>query len=138
MPVPLLFLFQGLGHRVEILIALGERLAFGRDVAIVKAIERGAQLFHELEGDAHAVHRVLDVVVSRFPGALHRAGAERIAAGSAEGMPIGNGEAQMVLHRLAFDHFGGVVVPEGEHVLGLGALEADLGDFWKCRHRYPP
>ena len=48
--------------------------------------------------------------------------------GAAERVPIGHAEAEVVLHRLAFDHFVFVVVVEGQRVLALGAFEADLFD----------
>ena len=63
-----------------------------------------------------------------FPGPDGAAGAERIAARAAEGVPVADGEAQVLLHRLAFDHFVRVVVPEGERVLRLGAFVLDLGN----------
>ena len=55
--------------------------------------------------------------------------------GAAERVPVGDGEAEVVLHRLAFDDLVLVVVAEGERVLALGAFEADLLDFGKCGHR---
>lgn len=65
---------------------------------------------------------------------MHRAWPERIAAGAAHRVPIGHRKAEMVFHRLAFDHFLLVVVVEGEQVLALGAFELDLLDFGKCCH----
>ena len=71
---------------------------------------------------------------ARFPGPLHRARPERVAARAAERVPVGDGEAEVVLHRLAFDDFVLVVVVKGEHVLALRALEANLLDIGKCGH----
>ena len=65
-------------------------------------------------------------------GRTARAGAERIGAGAAERVPVDDAEPQVVAHRLAFDLFVGVVMPEGERVLGLGAFVADAFDFGKC------
>ena len=63
-----------------------------------------------------------------FPRPHGAAGAERVAAHAAEGVPVAHGEAQVLLHRLAFDHLVRVVVPEGERVLRVGAFVFDLGD----------
>lgn len=129
-----LFLLEHLGHGVEILMALGERLALGGHVPIVKAVEMHAELFHELKGHAHAILGILKAVLGRFPRAQHRAGAERVLAGAAERVPISHGEAEMFLHRLAFHHLVLVVVMKGEHILALWAFEADLFDIGKCGH----
>src|SRR5690606_4728874 len=50
----LLLLLESLDDAIEIAIRLGERGSFGSDIAVVEAIERRAELLHELEGDAHA------------------------------------------------------------------------------------
>ena len=130
----LLLTLQGLHHRIEIAIGLGERFAFGRDVAIVEAIEMDTELLEELERHLRPVHGVLDRILTRLPRPLHRARSERIAAGAAEGVPIGNGEAKMVLHRSAFDHFVLIVMAKGERIFGLRTLEADFLDIRKRGH----
>ena len=51
MPVSLLLVLQHLGDDlVEIVVGLAQVRAFGRDVAVVEAVERDAELLHELEG----------------------------------------------------------------------------------------
>ena len=112
--------------------------AFGGDVAVVEAVERRAELLEELEGHPHAVLGVLERIVARLPRADHGAGAERVAAGPAERVPVGHAEAEVVLHRLAFDHFVGVVTAEGERVLGLGTFVPNLGDVGEGGHVYSP
>src|SRR5690606_7224719 len=114
---------------IEIAIRLGERGSFGSDIAVVEAIERRAELLHELEGDAHAAKRVVDGVLRRFPGSEHRARAEGIAPCASKRMPVRDGEAEVLLHRLAFDHFALVVVTEGERVIGFGTLVTDGSDL---------
>ena len=79
-----------------------------------------------------AVLGVLDRVGAVFPGPDGAAGAERIGAGAAERVPVDDAEPQVVLHRLAVDHFVRVVVVEGERVLRLGAFVLDSFDFGKC------
>ena len=103
-----------------------EVLALGGHVAVVEAVERDAELLHELEGDADALDRHLDGVGAVLPRPHGAAGAERVAARAAEGVPVGDGEAQVLLHRLAFDLLVGVVVAEAERVGRIGAFVADL------------
>ena len=67
-------------------------------------------------------------------GRSSRARPERIGARAAERVPIGDAEAEMVLHRLAFDDLVGIVVVKGERILRLRTLVADLRDFGKCGH----
>ena len=116
------------------MLRLGQRGAFGGDVAVVEAVERGAELLDELEGHAGAVDGVLDRIGLAFPRPQHRARPERIAAGAPHRVPIGHAEAEVVLHRLAFDQFALVVVAEGQRVLRVGAFVLDLGDVGKCGH----
>ena len=75
--------------------------------------------------------RHLDRVGAVLPGPDGAAGAERVAARAAEGVPVDDGEAQVVAHRLAVDHFVGVVVAEGERVLRFGPFVLDLGTSGK-------
>jgi hypothetical protein len=72
------------------------------------------------------------------PRPQHRAGAEGVAARAAQGVPIGDAEAKMVLHRLAFHLCIGVVVAESEGVLRLWTFVGDLVDFRKCGHGILP
>ena len=129
-----LLLLEHLDHRVEVLVGLGQRGALGGDVAVVEAIERCAELVDELEGHGHAVDRIFDRVGRPFPGPPHRARSERVAARAAKRVPIGHAEAEMILHRLAFDQFAGVVVAERQRVLRVGAFVGDVADLWECRH----
>ncbi len=132
---PLHLFLDDLDHGVEVFVRLGQRRAFGRDVAVVEAEERGGQLLHELEGHADPPLGHVDVIDAALPRAEHRARAERVAAGSAEGMPIGDAEAEVILHRLAGHDFRLVVVAEGERIFGLRAFVTDFGDFGKCVHK---
>ena len=122
----LLFFLQHFGDGVEILVGFGEGFAFRRNVAVVKAVKRRAELFDEFEGRAHAVLRVLDGFRAVVPGADHRARAERIAARAAERVPVDHGEAQVVAHGFALDDFVGVVMFEGERVFGFRAFVFDF------------
>ena len=78
------------------------------------------------------------VSAGAFPGPQHRARPEGIAAGAAHRVPIGDAEAEVVLHRLALDHLVLVVVAERQRVLRLRAFVADFGDIGKCGHGETP
>ena len=67
------------------------------------------------------------------PGPQRGARAERIGAGAAERVPVGDAEAQVVLHRVAFDLFVLVVVAEGERVLRRWDLRSGCGRFREMR-----
>ena len=54
--------------------------------------------------------------------------AEHVGQLAADRVPVGDREAQMVLHRLAVDELVGVVMLEGQRVLGGGPFVLDLGD----------
>ncbi len=120
------------------LLVSAERGPFGGDVAVVEAVERRAELLEELEGDADAADGVFDRIVLRLPRPEHGARPEGIAARAPHRVPIGHAEAQVVLHRLAFDQFVLVVVAEGQRVVRFGAFEADFGDFGKRGHGWTP
>ena len=76
---------------------------------------------------------VLDASRCRPPTAARIvAGPERIAARAAERVPVDDGEAQVLRHRLAFDLLAGVVLAEGQRVLRLRAF---VGDLARLRER---
>src|SRR5690606_42036516 len=50
---------------------------------------------------------------------------ELIAAGAAEGVPVGNGKSKVLLHRLLTYPFVRIVVPEGKGIIGVGTFVLD-------------
>src|SRR5439155_4055915 len=94
-------------------------------------IKGSAQLFDELKGGVDAVLRVLHALGAIIPGANGCADAERIGKAVAKGVPINDGEAQMISHRFAFDNFLRVVMFESERVFGTRPFEADFGNTRK-------
>ena len=72
-----------------------------------------------------------DGVGAIIPGTLGGADAKRIGEAVAHGMPVGDAEAEVVTHLLARHDFVGVVVLEGERVLGFWTLKLDLLDVRK-------
>ena len=133
-PRPLLFFFENLHNRVEVLVRFSQRLSLGRDISIMKAIERGTELFKKLKSHPCPIAGVLNRVGCRFPRAVHRPRPEGIAAGPAKSVPIGDRETQMLLHRLAFDEFTFVVMAKGERAFGLRTFKANFADFRKGGH----
>ena len=101
----LLLLLQHGDDLVEVGVGLAEGLAFRGNVAIMEAVEGSAELLHELEGHVNALDGHVHGVGAVLPRTAIAAGAERVGAGAAEGVPIGDREAQMLLHGLAFDNF---------------------------------
>jgi hypothetical protein len=108
-------------------VALSEGVAFGGNITVVEAVEADAELLQELEGDTDSLLGHLDAVGAIFPRADGTAWAKRISALTTEGMPVGDGEAEPVVHRLAFDDLIRLVVLEAERVLAGGAFVGDLG-----------
>ena len=99
-----------------------QRVSLGRDIAVVEAIERSAELLKKFNEHPRAVLGILHIVRARFPRAHCCAGAEWIIAHPAHGVPIGDAEAQVVLHGLAFDYLVGVVMLEGQRIFGIRAF----------------
>ena len=124
----LLLFLEDLDDGIEVAVGLPQVLAFRRDVAVVEGIEGGTELFEEFEGDPHARLSHLDGVGAVLPRANGGADAEHVTKLAANSVPVGDGEAEMVLHRLPGDKFLGVVVLEGERVLGARPFVLDLGD----------
>ena len=100
-------------------MALLQRGALWRDVPIVETIEGRAEFFHELDEHPRAVLRIGHIIIGRLPRPHCRAGAEGVIARAAHGVPIGDAEAQVVLHGFALDYLVGVVMLEGQRIFGI-------------------
>ena len=87
---------------LEIGLRLGERPAFGGDVAVVEAEARNAELGDELERRVElrlgGGERVL---ARRKPGAVKCAQAEDIRPRPVEGVPEADADPKLILHSLA-------------------------------------
>ena len=123
-----------LGDAGEVGVRLGQGLAFRRDVAVVEAVEVDLALLEELEEDRDTAEGVVEGVGTVIPGHEGRAGAERIGKAVAHHVPVGRGEAHVVLHLLSADLLVRIVVLEGERVLGLRSFELDDRDIREVRH----
>ena len=129
----LLLFLEDLHDRIEIFVRFRETCAFRRDIAIVKRVKGSAEFLDELEGDARPIAGVLHRVRAIIPRADGRARTERIAENVPERVPVGDGEAKVIGHRLSLDDFLGVVMFEGERVFGFRTLVGDLLYVGKCR-----
>ena len=98
---------------VEIPVGLDQTAAFRRDVAVMETPEGRLDLDEELEGGIHPRLGDGDGILALLPRADDGARTEWIGAYSAKRMPIGDGEAQVLLQRLAVDHLVRIVVLEG-------------------------
>ena len=103
---------------VEVRVRLGQRCAFGRNVAVMEAVEVDAALAKELEERVGASLAVVDGVSAIVPRHLRRRRAERIGKSIAHRVPVARGEAHLIAHRLAFDHLVGAIVAKAEQFLG--------------------
>ena len=130
----LLEALQLLGDAGEVGVGLREGPAFRRDVTVMEAIEVDLALLKEFEEDRYAAEGVVERVGAVIPGHEGRAGAEGVGKAVAHHVPVGGGEAHVVLHLLPADLLVRVVVLEGERVLGLRSFELDDRDVREVRH----
>ena len=114
---------EDVGDLAHVLVRLGEPRSFRRDVAVVEGEEGNAEKLEHLEGDIGLELRLLHVVAEPRPD--EGRAAERVGAGPGEGVPVANGEAEMVLHPLAHHFPVRVVVAEGEGSAAFRSLVAD-------------
>ena len=119
----------------DVAVRFGERLALGRDVAVVEGEERHVEQAEQLERGVGLVPRRLHrVAAMRIQGRMEGLAAERIAARPGEAVPVADGEAEVLLHALA-EHDAVLVVeaeaerlggarPERRAAVGDGSLDA--------------
>ncbi|MNT45755.1 hypothetical protein D3C72_1823530 [compost metagenome] len=112
---------------LEILLVHADIVGVRCQIDIVEAPVRHAQLGEELE---RCVHLRLGGCHRRacLPREVARARAERIMPGVAEGVPVADREAKMLLHGLATDDLVGVVDLEGERVVRAPSFEGNAAD----------
>ena len=128
----LLMTGEHLDDAVEDVVALGQRLALGRDVAVVEAVVGSAQLLEKFKSRGGLLLGQFDCVAVALPGAPERARAEHVGAVAAEGVPVADRDAQLLFHALAAHDAVLVVEAEGERILRIRTLEWDGLDAGKC------
>ena len=131
----LLLGLEELGDGVEPLVRLLEGRAVRGDVAVVEGVVRRAELLANLEEDGDAGLGEIEAGEAGFPRADGGAAAEHVRALTTHGVPIDDGEAEVLGHRLALEDGLGVVVFEGERVLGLRTFVGDFGDVGESGHK---
>ena len=119
----------------QVLLRLGERLAFGGHIAVVEAVVGHGELLEELEGCRQfrpsGRHRIARAV---GPGAIPGADAEDIRALRVERVPVADGEAQVLGHGLAQHGRIGIVVAERQRIGGVRAAVGDGVDVLEETH----
>jgi hypothetical protein len=104
--------------------------AFGAHVGVMEAEERHAENAEHLEGHVGLEPRASSIV-SPNQGRSKVWPAEGVAPRPGEAVPVGDGEAQVILQPLAHHHLVGIVVAEGEFVAAVGAFEGEGGDVFE-------
>ena len=92
---------KDVGDRADVAVRFRQRRALRRDVAVVEGEEGHAEQLEHLEGDIGLELRLLHRVAEPRP--QEGRAAERIGAGPGEGVPVADGEAEVILHALAED-----------------------------------
>ena len=118
-------------YLVQVAVRLRQRRALGGDVAVVEAVVVHAEAGDEVERHAHAAQGVVHRVDRVVPGAHQGLLAKRVHAGAAEGVPVGDGEAEVVRHALAGHDPVGIVVAVAQRVARIGTFVADRLDAGK-------
>ena len=94
----LLVLFGSLHNFLQVLFRFGHAVAFRGNIAVVEAVEGRRDLSKEFEGSVEAsagsIHGIAVIVPGKHPSARPKG----IASGIGEGVPVGNREAQVLLH----------------------------------------
>ena len=104
------------------------------DVAVVPAVVVDAGLIEELEEDIGALEGVVHGIALVIPWHQRSRASEGVGKTVAHHVPVGGGEAGVLLHRLTRDDFVRVVLLEGVGVLGFGSFELNFWDIGKIRH----
>ena len=125
-PGRLHLLGEDVGHLGEVMAEFLEARALGHDVLVVEGEERKAEGREHLERrvrlGARALHRLA------VPGPLEGRRAEHVRAHPGEVVPVADGGAQMLGHRLAHDDPRRIVMAKGEGIVALWPLVAHWGD----------
>ena len=126
-----LFLFGELDEGAEVFRGFGEGGAFGGDVAVVETVVVHTEFLDEFEVGIEGVLGGFDGG-SGVPFADPGGGAEHVNAGGLVGVPVGDGEPEVVLHGFAADDALCVIPFIGERVFALRAFVGDgCFDFWE-------
>ncbi len=117
-----------------------EGLGVGSDVAVVETVVVDTELVEELERGLHGGLRRRHRIRLRSPGSFEARPSEGIRARALEGVPVADGELEVLGHLLSRDHSVPVVEAEGEWIPGVGSLVSDggfhLGE--ECLHVVAP
>src|SRR5262249_13767453 len=124
-------LLQNLSNLIKVSVRLPQRFTFRCNVAIMKGVERHAELFQKLKGNSGAILGILDgrrVVIPRHQPCGQ---SKRIGVSISKGMSIHYGETQMLEHGLAFHQLTGIVMFEAEWIFGFWTFVRNLCNSWE-------
>jgi hypothetical protein len=97
----------------------------------MKTVIRNTQLREKFESGIHLVLRPRNSVGLPVPGKQFCTRTKGVSAGIAEGMPVANGIAQMILHGFAAYHLVFVVPFIRKRVIAFRSFVLDFPDAWK-------
>ena len=86
------------------------------DITIVKGVIRKAKFAGDFEKNRHPSLGQFDASFSGVPRANGGRAAKHVRALATHGVPVDDGESEVLSHRLSFDHFACLVVPIGEGI----------------------
>jgi hypothetical protein len=117
---------------LEVAVALRERRALRRRVAVVEGEERRAEDAEHLEGGVGLGLRPVHPLAEPRP--LEGLAAEGVVARPDEIVPVADRDAQLLGHRPAHHHPVGLVEAVGERVVARLPLEAHRRDAVEIAH----
>jgi hypothetical protein len=113
----------------------------------VEAVIRNAQLGEELESGVKLVLRLVERAATLLPGVLAGARSKGVTTVRTEGVPVGDGKAQVFAHGLFAHHSVGVIGLERQRVVGTRPFVRDgrnprevfaVADEGLCTHVIAP
>src|SRR5262249_50074617 len=99
-------------------------------------VKINAELLDELKKGVSASDSILDRAFASVPRALGSPPAEHVGSGSAHGVPVHDGEAEVIAHGLALHELFGVVVLERQWVAAIWAFVLDRSNLRKEIHAW--
>ncbi len=130
----LLLNFESFDDFFQITVRFGKGGPLGGDIAVVEAVEINARFFQEFKKHRDPPAGVVERVRAIVPGHEGRGRTEGVGETVAHAMPVGGGKTQMLAHGFTRQFFGGIVMLEGESVLGLRPFVANNRNFGERGH----
>jgi hypothetical protein len=97
----------------------------------VETIKRSANFGDKFECSVHFIIGTLHGIAVLHPWKILGAGSERIATGSAEGMPVSDRKPEVFLHGFLSHFFGRIVIFKGQWIVGIFTFKFDRADAFE-------